>query len=87
MRKKMPLCAKLRVLCGSAREKTTDFLCGFEKSSYICSENIKKENDMEVKKTKEQALNFIKAAVQHKQEWKKELEAEFKDKDVNVVFL
>ncbi len=42
---------------------------------------------MEVKKTKEQALNFIKAAVQHKQDWKKELEEEFKGKDVNVVFL
>ena len=35
----------------------------------------------------EQALEFIKAAVKHKQEWKKELEAEFKGKDVNVVFL
>ena len=42
---------------------------------------------MEIKKTKEEALNFLKAAIQHKQEWKKELEAEFKGKDVNVVFL
>ncbi len=42
---------------------------------------------MEAKKTKEQALEFIKAAVKHKQEWKKELEAEFKGKDVNVVML
>ena len=42
---------------------------------------------METKKTKEQALNFIKTAVMHKQEWKKELEAEFKGKNVNVVFL
>ena len=42
---------------------------------------------MEVKKTKEEALNFIKTAIQHKQERKKELEAEFKNKDVTVVFL
>ena len=42
---------------------------------------------MEVKKTKEEALNFIKAAIRHKLEWRKELEAEFKGKDVNVVFL
>ena len=42
---------------------------------------------MEAKKTKEQALDFIRSAVKHKQEWKKELEAEFKGKDVNVVFL
>lgn len=42
---------------------------------------------MEVKKTKEEALNFIKTAIQHKQEWKKELEAEFKNRDVTVVFL
>ena len=42
---------------------------------------------MEVKKTKEEALEFIKSAVKHKQEWRKELEAEFKGKDVNVVFL
>jgi len=42
---------------------------------------------MEVKKTKEEALNFLKTAIRHKQEWKKELEAEFKGKDVNVVFL
>ena len=42
---------------------------------------------MEIKKTKEQAIDFIKAAVKHKQEWKKELEAEFKGKDVNVVML
>ena len=46
-----------------------------------------KSTIMEVKKTKEQALEFIKAAVKHKQEWKKELEAEFKGKDVNVVML
>ena len=31
---------------------------------------------MEVKKTKEEALNFLKTAIRHKQEWKKELEAE-----------
>ena len=49
--------------------------------------SIKKREIMEVKKTKEQALEFIKAAVKHKQEWKKELEAEFKGKDVNVVML
>lgn len=42
---------------------------------------------MKVKKTKEEALEFIKSAVKHKQEWRKELEAEFKGKDVNVVFL
>jgi hypothetical protein len=42
---------------------------------------------METKKTKEQALDFIKTAVMHKQEWKRELEAEFKGKNVNVVFL
>ena len=42
---------------------------------------------MEVKKTKEEALNFLKTAIRHKQEWKKELEVEFKGKDVNVVFL
>ena len=42
---------------------------------------------MEAKKTKEAALNFIKTAIKHKQEWRKELEEEFKGKDVNVVFL
>ena len=42
---------------------------------------------MEAKKTKEEALNFIKTAIKHKQEWRKELEEEFKEKDVNVVFL
>ena len=42
---------------------------------------------MEANKTKEHALEFIKTAVQHKQEWKRELEAEFKGKSVNVVFL
>jgi len=42
---------------------------------------------MKRKKTKDEALDFIKTAIQHKQEWKKELEAEFKGKDVNVVFL
>ena len=42
---------------------------------------------MEAKKTKEEALEFIKQAVKHKQEWRKELEAKFKGKDVNVVFL
>ena len=49
----------------------------------------KRKNDtiMEAKKTKEEALEFIKNAVRHKQEWRKELEAEFKGKDVNVVFL
>ena len=51
------------------------------------AETIKTTTIMEVKKTKEQALEFIKAAVKHKQEWKKELEAEFKGKDVNVVML
>ena len=39
------------------------------------------------KKTKEEALLFIKKAIRHKQEWKKELEEEFKGKDLNVVFL
>ena len=50
---------------------------------------VKRKNDriMEAKKTKEEALEFIKNAVRHKQEWRKELEAEFKGKDVNVVFL
>ena len=48
---------------------------------------IKSITIMEIKKTKEQAIDFIKAAVKHKQEWKKELEAEFKGKDVNVVML
>lgn len=42
---------------------------------------------MKTKKTKEEALNFIKAAIRHKQEWKRELETEFNGKDVNVVFL
>ena len=34
-----------------------------------------------------EALNYLKTAIRHKQEWKKELETEFKGKDVNVVFL
>ena len=55
--------------------------------SIFAVSNIKSSRIMEAKKTKEQALEFIKAAVKHKQEWKKELEAEFKGKDVNVVFL
>ena len=42
---------------------------------------------MEDKKRKEAALNFIKTASKHKQEWRKELEEEFKGKDLNVVFL
>ena len=42
---------------------------------------------MNTKKTKEDALNFIKAAIRHKQEWKQELEAEFKGKNVDLVFL
>jgi len=42
---------------------------------------------MEAKKTKEEALEFIKTAVRHKQEWRKELETEFKEKNVSVVFL
>lgn len=42
---------------------------------------------METKRTKEEALEFIKNAIKHKQEWRKELETEFKGKDVNVVFL
>lgn len=42
---------------------------------------------MQKKKTKEEALAFIKKAIQHKQEWKKELELEFNSKDVNVEFL
>ena len=54
---------------------------------YLCNRNHINKEIMEVKKTKEQALEFIKAAVKHKQEWKKELEAEFKGKDVNVVML
>ena len=62
-------------------------------SSYSERERLrtkfKRKNDtiMEAKKTKEEALEFIKNAVRHKQEWRKELEAEFKGKDVNVVFL
>ena len=40
-----------------------------------------------VRKAKEEALSFIKKAIQHKQEWKQEMEAEFKGKEVNVVFL
>ena len=61
-----------------------------ELSRNLCifaARNNKTTTIMEVKKTKEQALEFIKAAVKHKQEWKKELEAEFKGKDVNVVML
>ena len=50
-------------------------------------ESIKNDTIMEAKKTKEEALKFIKTAIRHKQEWRKELEAEFKGKDVNVVFL
>lgn len=42
---------------------------------------------MEVKKSKEEALDFIKSAIRHKQEWKEELEAEFKNENVKVVFL
>ena len=42
---------------------------------------------IEVKKTKEEALEFLKAAIRHKQEWREELEAEFKDKNVSVEFL
>jgi hypothetical protein len=51
-------------------------------------ETTDNSNDtMEARKTKEEALDFIKRAIMHKQEWRKELEAEFKGKDVNVVFL
>jgi len=55
--------------------------------SYLCNRNHINNEIMEAKKTKEEALEFIKNAVRHKQEWRKELEAEFKGKDVNVVFL
>ena len=41
----------------------------------------------EIHKTREEALNFIKKAIKHKQEWKKELEAEYNGQDVRVVFL
>lgn len=34
-------------------------------------------NYMVEKKTKEEALQFIKSAIQHKQEWLQELEEEF----------
>ncbi len=55
-------------------------MCKFASETY-------KQLIMDAQKTKEQALEFIKNAVKHKQEWKKELETEFKGKDVNVVFL
>lgn len=42
---------------------------------------------MGVKTKKEEALEFLKAAIKHKQEWRKELEAEFKGKEVSVEFL
>lgn len=42
---------------------------------------------MNTKKTKQEAVNFIKKAIQHKQEWRQELDAEFKGKDVKVMFL
>ena len=54
---------------------------------YLCSVELKTTKIMEGKKTKEAALNFIKTAIKHKQEWRKELEEEFKGKDLNVVFL
>ena len=54
---------------------------------YLCTMKLQTTRNMETKKTKEAALNFIKTAIKHKQEWRKELEAEFKGKDVNVVFL
>ncbi len=40
-------------------------------------------------KTKKEALNFIKSMIQHRQDWKQEMETEFmnKGKRVNVVFL
>lgn len=61
--------------------------CFFQIIIVSLPREIKSITIMEVKKTKEQALEFIKAAVKHKQEWKKELEAEFKGKDINVVML
>ena len=42
---------------------------------------------MKSRKTKEEAVEFVKTAIQHKLEWKKELENEFRDKHVSVVFL
>ena len=44
---------------------------------------------MKQKKTKKQALDFLKKAIEHKQEWKREIEREFAEKGepVNVVFL
>ena len=64
-----------------------NFFVLFSLNRNFAHESIKTTTIMEAKKTKEQALEFIKAAVRHKQEWKKELEAEFKGKDVNVVML
>lgn len=44
---------------------------------------------MEKEKTKKDALDFLKNAIRHKQEWKQELEREFahEGKPANVVFL
>ena len=44
---------------------------------------------MEKAKTKEEALASLKKAIQHKQEWKKEIEQEYakKGEQVKVVFL
>ena len=41
------------------------------------------------RRTKEEALLFLKEAIRHKQEWKKEIEEEFasKGESVNVVLL
>lgn len=43
--------------------------------------------EMKTKKTKEEALDFVKAAIRHKQEWLQELKTEFGGKDVEVVLL
>ena len=48
-----------------------------------------KETDMGKTKTREEALASLKKAIQHKQEWKKEIEQEYakKGEQVKVVFL
>ena len=49
----------------------------------------RKEMIMGKAKTKEEALASLKKAIQHKQEWKKEIEQEYakKGEQVKVVFL
>lgn len=63
-----------------------------ERNNYVpfifCSfAEINVQDLCKIKKSKEEALAFIKKAIQHKEEWKRELEIEFKSQDVNVEFL